>query len=142
QAPVGTVGSTCDTTLGVYIGPNVSSLDTVGSNNDIDQNTLQSRLSFTSIAGTTYMIAIDGFNGDEGNSVLNWAQTAGPPPPANDGFSTAPVLIGSVGAINGSTANATKEPGEPNHAGNPGGSSVWYQWTAPLSDSTVFDTLG
>ncbi|HEX4305280.1 MAG TPA: hypothetical protein VHZ54_04530 [Solirubrobacterales bacterium] len=29
--------------------------------------------------------------------------------------------------------NATKEPGEPDHAGDPGGASVWYSWTAPES---------
>ena len=27
--------------------------------------------------------------------------------------------------------NATKEPGEPAHKGNPGGASVWYSWEAP-----------
>ena len=32
---------------------------------------------------------------------------------------------------NGSNVGATKEPGEPDHAGDPGGASVWYTWTAP-----------
>ena len=31
--------------------------------------------------------------------------------------------------------NATKEAGEPAHAGDPGGASVWYSWTAPASGS-------
>lgn len=37
---------------------------------------------------------------------------------------------------------STKEPGEPNHAGNPGGSSVWWSWTAPVSGTVIIDTLG
>jgi len=43
---------------------------------------------------------------------------------------------------------ATKEPGEPDIAGNPGGKSVWWQWPAPVSgpitlstDGSSFDTL-
>ena len=32
-----------------------------------------------------------------------------------------------------SNCRAHKEPGEPDHAGNPGGRSVWWQWTAPAS---------
>jgi Ca2+-binding RTX toxin-like protein len=34
-----------------------------------------------------------------------------------------------------SNVNATKEAGEPDHAGNPGGKSVWYAWTAPPDGS-------
>ncbi|MEO8428465.1 MAG: lysyl oxidase family protein, partial [Verrucomicrobiota bacterium] len=101
-----------------------------------------SRLSFTSVAGTTYYIAVDGLNAANGTIALNWSQTAGPPPPANDGFAAPQLITGSIGTFNNSTANATKEPGEPNHAANPGGASVWYQWTAPTSNSTVFDTFG
>lgn len=43
--------------------------------------------------------------------------------------------------------NATKELGEPNHAGNAGGASTWWSWTAPdsslvqISTDTDFDTL-
>src|SRR5262249_49451318 len=42
----------------------------------------------------------------------------------------------------GTTLKATKEPGEPNHAGNPGGHSIWYVWIAPTNGPVVFDTLG
>lgn len=49
-----------------------------------------------------------------------------------------------------SNVNAGKEVGEPDHAGNPGGRSVWYTWTAPNDGSVPhvaftavgeFDTL-
>src|SRR5436190_2993906 len=38
------------------------------------------------------------------------------------------------------TTTATKEPGEPNHAGNAGGHSVWWTWRAPVAERAVIDT--
>jgi len=35
-----------------------------------------------------------------------------------------------------------KEPAEPYHAGNAGGASVWWKWTAPTDGTTRFDTFG
>ena len=40
-----------------------------------------------------------------------------------------------------STLNATKEHGEPNHANNEGGGSVWYQFTAPYDGVLEIDIL-
>jgi hypothetical protein len=39
-----------------------------------------------------------------------------------------------------STVGATKEAGEPNHAGQPGGASYWYSYTARYDGSLRFDT--
>ena len=53
--------------------------------------------------------------------------------PSNDNFTNriffATNSVAAAGAA--ATAYATKEPGEPNHGGNPGGKSVWWSWTAP-----------
>jgi len=62
--------------------------------------------------------------------------------PANDNFANAWVLSGAVVTTNGTTAQATKEPGEPNHAGNAGARSVWFTWTAPKSAQVRMDTIG
>ena len=54
--------------------------------------------------------------------------------PANDDFAAATDLSGfdpAAGEIRGTNVAASKEVGEPDHAGNPGGHSVWYTWTAP-----------
>jgi hypothetical protein len=59
-------------------------------------------------------------------------------PPANDSFANAQ-LLGDFGSISGTTLEATKEAGEPNHAGKQGGRSVWFKWTQP---STVTFSAG
>ncbi len=62
--------------------------------------------------------------------------------PANDNFASATVITGVSGATAGSTVGATKETGEPNHAGNPGGASVWFRWVAPVNGTVTFNTEG
>jgi hypothetical protein len=62
--------------------------------------------------------------------------------PANDNFASAFTVSGIVGTTNGTNVRATKETGEPNHAGNAGGASVWYNWTAPVSGNVTIDTIG
>src|SRR5205823_4959755 len=37
---------------------------------------------------------------------------------------------------------ASKEPGEPDHAGNAGGKSLWYCWTATNNAVVTFDATG
>src|SRR5207247_1527949 len=80
-----TVGSAFNTLLAVYTGGSVSGLTTIASNDDIDGTTTLSRVSFTPVSGSTYQIALDGFNGATGSVTLNWNQAAPPgsPPTAN-----------------------------------------------------------
>ena len=67
-----------------------------------------------------------------------WASAAGPPlaaearavPPGNDAFGAARLITGESGEVVATSGEATKEAGEPAHAGNAGGSSVWFRWTA------------
>jgi alpha-tubulin suppressor-like RCC1 family protein len=63
--------------------------------------------------------------------------------PCSDPFAGAPALAGANGAVFGTTAGATGEAGEPNHAGSSGAlNSVWCRWTAPASGPVTFDTTG
>ena len=64
------------------------------------------------------------------------------PAPANDNFASATVLSGSPITITGTNVNATKEAGEPKVAGNAGGKSVWYTWTATVSGKVSVNTSG
>ena len=62
--------------------------------------------------------------------------------PANDYFASRIVLSGSSLTTGGTNAKATREAGEPRHAGNAGGRSVWWTWTAPASGTATIDTAG
>jgi len=62
------------------------------------------------------------------------------PAPPNDDFASAKVIKGSRVQLAVSNAGATKEFGEPDHAGNPGGSSVWFSWKAPASGRVTLST--
>ncbi|MGC1851706.1 MAG: hypothetical protein WA687_04620 [Solirubrobacterales bacterium] len=106
-----------------------------------------SEVTFDAETGVVYRIAVDG-NGfylppasppaGEGTFVLQIAPT---PSPSNDHFANAEMLdieTGEAGVFSfrsaeGTNWNASKEVGEPDHAGNPGGASVWFSWTAPAS---------
>ena len=134
---VDTVGSSFDTLLAVYTGSSVSALTTVTSNDDLSSTTKQSGLAFTPVAGTTYRIAVDGKNGLTGHIVLTLNQS-----PVNDDFANCEFIGGANGSVTGSNVSASKEGGEPNHAGNAGGSSIWYCWTAPETGYVTFDTIG
>jgi hypothetical protein len=63
-------------------------------------------------------------------------------PPANDNFANAQTLSGSAATAFANTLGAGKEPNEPNHAGNTGGSSIWYRWTAPADGVWSLDASG
>jgi hypothetical protein len=61
-------------------------------------------------------------------------------PPPNDAFAAAQELSGRVAGADGLNKDATKEVGEPNHAGDPGGASIWFRWTAPADGRAVVST--
>jgi hypothetical protein len=99
------------------------------------------------VGGTTYFIAVDGgpalTSADEGTFRLDIA-----PGPPNDDLANAipltsfPLSPATVLSAASNLAAATKEVGELNHAGNAGGQSVWYRWTAPVSGHVTVDTCG
>jgi hypothetical protein len=62
------------------------------------------------------------------------------PAPPNDDFANATKISGSRVEVAVNNSGATKEPGEPDDAGNPGGSSVWYSWKAPASGRVTLST--
>jgi hypothetical protein len=62
--------------------------------------------------------------------------------PRNDTFANRALLYASQGEIAGTSSGATREPGEPAHAGNAGGRSVWWRWVAPITGRMRVDTAG
>lgn len=63
-------------------------------------------------------------------------------PPANDNFAAAEELTGRATSVEGLNKDATKEVDEPDHAGEPGGASIWYRWTAPADGRALVSTCG
>jgi uncharacterized repeat protein (TIGR01451 family)/uncharacterized delta-60 repeat protein len=67
-----TVNSDFDTLLGIYTGNSVDGLTLVGDNDDASGSLVTSAVTFNAAAGTTYYIAVDGFDGASGNIKLSW----------------------------------------------------------------------
>lgn len=152
---VGACGSDFEAVIGIFTGTELASLSRVVQGNAAegpDCPYRQRQYSFEAVDGTAYVIGVDG-NGfsfpegpspdDEGTIQLLIEPT---PPPDNDDLAGATQVIGSLveeGAFYGASVwgynwQATKELGEPAHAGDPGGASVWYSWTAPGSGTAAF----
>jgi len=135
-ANIGTDGSSFDTLLGVYTGTDVASLTPVFEDDDAGSGAC-SRAVFNVTAGTTYQIAVDGFNGVSGSIQLTVKM--GVP---NDAFANPLQLTGNYDQYVAHNINATAEAGEPYHWPNTGWTSVWWTWVAPASGVVTFSTDG
>jgi hypothetical protein len=131
-----TEGSSFDTVLAVYTGSYLGGLTVVSQNNNADTTRAFSRVTFNASINFTYRIAIDGFEGAEGSVELSVN------PAWNDDFSRPIQLSGVAGSVSASTRGATRQAGEPQHAGVAGSNSIWYVWTAPTNGPFTFDTSG
>jgi len=135
-AQIETTGSAFDTGLSVYTGTDLSSLTLVAENDDLAPGIKQSRVTFTADQRQLYLIAVDGFGGQAGDLNLFWNASD------NNNFHQRLALSGLAGQTASSNTFASKEAGEPNHAGKAGGSSMWWTWTAPVTGNFIFDTVG
>lgn len=162
---IGNCASEFTTVLAVYTGNAVNELtkvagdyDSVGGPGCTAESVWGRQVTFEANAGTVYKIAVDGDPfyvppseppAGEGTFGLQIAAT---PVPPNDDFADAMPLVGSIEEEPGAKSafywanaqgynwNASKEEGEPEHAGDPGGASVWYSWTAPGTGSAAIST--
>ena len=60
--------------------------------------------------------------------------------PANDNFANATAISGTSGSLTASSANATREIGEPYHGISSATNSVWWKWTATTAGSMTITT--
>lgn len=65
-----------------------------------------------------------------------------PQQPPGDHFVNRTLVTGVTNAVGGTNRWATREVGEPLHAGKYGSNSVWYRWVAPVSGIATFRTVG
>src|ERR1051325_4969909 len=62
--------------------------------------------------------------------------------PLNDNIANATVISGTSGQVTATNVGATKEPGEPAHGLNRGGSSIWFRYVAPGSGALTIEAGG
>ncbi len=132
---VSTDGSTFDTMMAIYTGSGIGSLTRIASDDDSGTGN-NSRVTFAASAGTAYSIVVDGFGGERGAVQLHLN------PAFNDAFANPILITGSAGTVTGSTRGATRQSGEPAHAGVLGAGSIWYTWAAPFTGPFTFATAG
>lgn len=116
-----------DTLLDLISAPGVSSAS-------------PAELNLSAQAGVTYSLAIDGSQGAVGGYTLEWLYEGSTT--AADNFANARRIYGAAGLSVTENFNATLETDEPPHAGDRGGKSIWFRWTAPTSFRVVFKTSG
>lgn len=146
-----TQGSKFHSVLSVYTGSApanlvaVSHLDT--SNDDY------SAIHFGAESGQSYLICVDGNaslsdaevgsrntrGAGQGMIQLQWKAATSPD---NDNFADATDLGASAGTLTGTNYLATREGGEPDHAGVHGTASVWYKITLDTDSRLVIYTAG
>ena len=62
--------------------------------------------------------------------------------PANDAFANRITLSGATTTVTGTSQFASRESGEPAHAGGNGTASVWWTWTAPVNGVCTVNLSG
>jgi hypothetical protein len=130
--------------VAVYTGSSVGNLTPVPA----FETRWTSELHFPTTAGTTYRIAVDGpYNPATESPFMDERELSVGTYPGNDDFEDAFSLgsapLGGTMGLNGlGNTGATKQAGEPDHAGNRGGTSVWFTWKAPESGSAQLSACG
>lgn len=77
QVTFNTIGSAFDTLLAVYTGTHLNALTELASDDD-HGGFFTSEARFNAVAGTTYVIAVDGLGGENGRLVLSWSLRSAP----------------------------------------------------------------
>lgn len=109
-AALNTSGSPFDTLLAVYTGSSVSALTAIVKNDDVNPGVITtSTVQFPAVGGTTYQIAVDGFDGDQGTITLNFTLPGAPTP------TPTPTPGPNTVQFNASTASATETANATTH---------------------------
>ena len=69
---IDTEGSQADTVMSVFTGRSITSLEEIVSDRNGSGDQRNARVTFTAIAGRSYMVAVDSENGAPGQIKLNW----------------------------------------------------------------------
>ena len=107
---------------------------------------LGSEITLTTLPGTTYYIAIEGYNGDTGNFTITVDCASPPEPPVNDLIANAIYSYGGYTDENVNTQFATEEGGNPTNCTIDGFNGVWYYFLCTpgmgLTDASIVSPSG
>ncbi|MBI1849494.1 MAG: HYR domain-containing protein [Planctomycetes bacterium] len=138
-----TCTSAYDTVVSVHTGTCSSPAPEVACNDDFCG--LQSQVTFTAVAGTTYLIDVTSFDGGAGGA-LTVTLNCVVPPPANDSCSSATVIncTSTTSTVSENTSAATTAVDDPLQSCTFGGpaqnsNSVWFRFTATCRVTATFD---
>ncbi len=116
--------------IGVFTGNALNALTPVASTAG------DCTLRFSAASGQNYKIVVDSYF-SQGAFTFRIRQLT---PPANDDFANAETIGPSLPiTISRSNVDSTTETNEPSVNGGGGGRSVWFNWTAPASQSVRLD---
>ena len=93
------------------------------------------------IDGGSYSVVVANIGGVVNSSIATLIVNC-PPLTFADNLASRLTISAASGTNSGSNVAATKEAGEPNHAGKVGGASVWLDWRAPMTGIATFSTRG
>ncbi|MCH6256077.1 S8 family serine peptidase [Puniceicoccaceae bacterium K14] len=127
--------SNVDTILAIYQGESIDDLNLVSA--DLDSGLAYSSLvTFDATKGEKYYISVDSWQGEVGD--VSISILAG----QNDDFFEYRRLVGASLTDLAYNGFADKEVGEPKHADNVGGCSLWWRWEATRNGQAIVDTFG
>lgn len=138
---ISVLGDGFSPTWAVYNGSSLDSLSLLADSYDLAWG-VRSSTAIPVHPGIPLQIAVDGSSeiGIESGIVRVSLSFVGLP--SNDNFADRVPLSGTSVHVIGDTSGATREPGEPDHAGYGGGHSIWWSWTAPASGRVTLDAFG
>ncbi|MDB6079523.1 MAG: hypothetical protein JWO82_3270 [Akkermansiaceae bacterium] len=127
--------------VGIFSGTTIGSLSPLVTSSGGGATTTEQTFltAYPVSSGTSYKILVDGSPADNG---LFRISVSMPAAPVNDNFASRSTLAGPVVHASANNEGATKQSGEPAHAGVAATYSVWWEWTAPSSGTVTIDTSG
>jgi subtilisin family serine protease len=135
---VNLAGSDFDTLVGIYTGTALTNLTEVAGNDNSSSTVTTSRAVFTATGGTQYYIGVAGKTAAASGLVRLQISES----PVNDSFERATIIPATTKTVTGTLVSASRQDGEPQHAGQPGGASVWWVWTAPSNRQVTLRVEG
>ena len=111
-------------------------------------------LTDVSLSTTSYTFLVDAperygayqvFVGDSTDAIKSRpavVRPCGPEDALADAFAARPTFTNYAASLHGRSYGASFEADETNHAGQPGGKSIWLRWRAPASGVAEFNTQG